>query len=142
MKKIVLLLGLVMALNAANAEIADENSENLSKNGEKIMLTKISKIKVKCEFVNQYKALASEISLESTQNERGVLVLYPLQDAENPCEFSIIEAYKDAQSYQRHIKSAHFAKYKKESLKMVEKLEFVPFESLNKKMFLSIGEKK
>lgn len=116
------------------------NGEN-SQTEAKIMLTKISKIRVKCEFVSQYKKIAREIAQKSVQNESGVLVLYPMQDAEDPCEFSIIEAYKDEKSYQRHIKSEHFLAYKKASEKMVETLEFVPFDRLDSKMFLSRGQK-
>lgn len=99
-------------------------------------LVKISEIVVDCKYLEEYKAILKEQSKESVRIEKGVLMLYAMQHKDNPCKFSIIETYADEQSYQSHIASKHFQKYKQGTLHMVKDLKFIPMEALNPQMFL------
>lgn len=101
------------------------------------MSVKISEIEIDCKYLEDYKKILKEESKQSVRNEEGVLVLYALAHKENPCKFSIIESYKDEESYQKHIKSEHFQKYKQGTIHMIKSLKFVPMEALSPKMFLN-----
>ncbi|TQR31888.1 antibiotic biosynthesis monooxygenase [Campylobacter sp. MIT 99-7217] len=126
MKKLIEILGILVCVMGVNLNAKEE-----------IMLTKISKITIKCEFLDEYRDILLRTSSKAVQTEPGVLILYAMQDSKNPCEFNIIEAYKDEQSYKSHLQTPHFKEYKQSTLHMVEKLEFIPYVPLNPKMFLS-----
>lgn len=100
------------------------------------MAVKISEIEVHCEFLEEYKAILKEQSEISVAKEKGVLILYVMNYKDNPCKFSIVESYKNEESYQAHIASKHFQKYKQSTLHMIKSLKFIPMEALNPQMAL------
>ncbi|HIV48420.1 MAG TPA: antibiotic biosynthesis monooxygenase [Candidatus Helicobacter avicola] len=122
MRKILLIfiIGVSMVL-------AQENKEPL---------VKISEILIDCQYLEEYKSILQEESKQSVKSESGVLILYAMQHEENPCKFSIMEVYKDKQSYDSHIASPHFQRYKQGTLHMVKELKFIPGKALNPQMFL------
>lgn len=105
-------------------------------NANENVLAKISEIEIDCKYLEEYKAILAEESKESVRLEKGVFILYAMQHEDNPCKFSIVEVYKDEESYQSHIKSPHFQKYKQSTLHMVKDLKFIPMSALNPNMVL------
>lgn len=99
-------------------------------------LVKISEILIDCQYLEEYKNILQTESKQSVKLENGVLMLYAMQHENNPCQFSIIEAYKDQQSYENHIKSPHFQLYKQSTLHMIRDLKFIPMKALNPQMAL------
>lgn len=42
-----------------------------------------------------------------------------------------MEIYKDQETYQQHIKTAHFQKYKNGTIKMVKKFELIDMDAVD-----------
>lgn len=118
---------LIICIIGAIMAVAQESKEPL---------VKISEIVVDCKKLAEYKAILQEESKQSVKVESGVLILYAMQHTDNPCRFSIVEVYKDEQSYNSHIASPHFQHYKQSTLHMVKDLKFIPMKALNPQMFL------
>lgn len=88
-------------------------------------LVRISRITVDASQLEQYKEFLTEEIKESLRIEPGVLTLFAVTDKNNPSKFTILEIYADETSYQSHIKSPHFRKYKDGTLEMVKELEII-----------------
>ena len=54
-----------------------------------------------------------------------------MQNKEKPNLISIVEIYKDQETYQQHIKTAHFQKDKNGTIKMVKKLELIDMDAVD-----------
>jgi 4-carboxymuconolactone decarboxylase len=57
--------------------------------------------------------------------EPGVLTLYAVSEKDRPTHFTILEIYADPASYEKHIRTPHFLKYKSGTAQMVKSLELV-----------------
>lgn len=57
--------------------------------------------------------------------EPGVIMLYAVQEKENPARVSVFEIYASLEAYNSHIKTAHFLKYKETVKDMVKSLELI-----------------
>ena len=68
--------------------------------------------------------------------ESVVLMFYPMWEEKNPCVFKILEIYANEQSYQKHLQTPHFKKYKQGTSKMVKNLELIDMKALNPQIFL------
>ncbi len=86
-------------------------------------IVRLSRIEVFAEYLDEYLKYAAEVGEISLLTEPGVLTMYSLQDKENPCSITIIETYASHKAYVSHIGSAHFRRYKQETLHMVRQLE-------------------
>ncbi len=95
------------------------------------MLVRIAQIGVHQEFVEAYLAYANEVDRLSMEREPGVICLYPMQDAEDPTQFRILEIYASEEAYQKHLKTEHFLKYKQGTLHMVKSLELPNMKPLD-----------
>lgn len=123
MKKIVFLLTFL-----ALALFAKENSTPI---------VRMADIEIDCQYIEEYKTFLKESSEASLKLESGVWILYAMWEQENPCVFKIVEAYADEQSYQKHLQTPHFQKYKRGTLKMVKSLKLINMDALNPKMSLN-----
>ena len=85
-------------------------------------IVRLSKIRVNPDYLNEYMRYAVEVGTTSLENEPGVLTMYAVADKDNPCEITILETYASREAYENHIASAHFQKYKKGTLHMVDSL--------------------
>ncbi len=85
-------------------------------------ITRLSKIEVYPEYLDEYKKFAAEVGEISLRTEPGVLTMYAVEDKENPCLITILETYASKDAYDAHIASPHFQKYKQGTLKMVKNL--------------------
>ena len=64
-------------------------------------------------------------------DEAGVICLYPMQSAEDSCQIRILEIYASDESYQQHLKTDHFQKYKQGTLHMVKDLKLPTMKPLD-----------
>ena len=85
-------------------------------------IVRLSKIEVYPRYLKEYMAYAAEVGEVSLRTEPGVLTMYAVADKENPCLITILETYSSLEAYKSHIASAHFQKYKRETLHMVKTL--------------------
>lgn len=85
-------------------------------------ITRLSKIEVFPEWLEEYMKYATEVGTISLQTEPGVLTMYAVADKDNPCNITILETYSSQEAYRKHIASPHFQKYKQGTLHMVKSL--------------------
>ncbi len=57
--------------------------------------------------------------------------MYAVSEKENPCKVTILETYASRESYEKHIASEHFRKYKQGTLHMVKSLVLADQTPLN-----------
>ncbi|WP_433974344.1 putative quinol monooxygenase [Tunturiibacter lichenicola] len=74
-------------------------------------------------------ALKEEIEA-SIRIEPGVLTLYAVSVKDHPDQIRLFEIYRDQASYQAHLQSPHFKKYKSLTQHMVRSLTLVETEPL------------
>lgn len=94
-------------------------------------IVRLSRIKVKPEYLDEYMKFAVEVGRVSLQSEPGVLTMYAVADKKNPCDITILETYASQDAYKSHIASPHFQKYKQGTLHMVESLSLDDVTPLN-----------
>lgn len=82
----------------------------------------LSKIEVYPEYLEEYVKYAIEVGEISLRTEPGVLTMYAVAEKDNACRITILETYASQKAYKSHIESAHFQKYKQETLHMVKAL--------------------
>lgn len=94
-------------------------------------IIRLSKVEVDPAYLDEYMKFATEVGEISLRTEPGVLTMYAVQEKENPCNITILETYASQESYRSHIASAHFRKYKQETLHMVKNLQLLDQTELN-----------
>lgn len=94
-------------------------------------IVRLSKIEVYPQYLDEYMKCAIEVGEISIRTEPGVLTMYAVSEKNNPCMVTILEIYASKESYEKHITSAHFQKYKQGTLRMVKSLELVDQNPLN-----------
>ena len=100
-------------------------------------IVRLSKIEVYPQYLDEYMEYAVEVGAKSLLSEPGVLTMYAMQDKENPCLITILEAYSSQEAYKSHIASEHFQKYKQGTLHMVKNLELCDQTPLNPNNIIS-----
>lgn len=94
-------------------------------------IVRLSKVEVFPQYLDEYLKMATEVGAVSLQTEPGVLTMYALAQNDNPCLITILETYVSREAYNNHIASAHFQKYKQDTLHMVKNLELIDQTPLN-----------
>ncbi|WP_253250950.1 putative quinol monooxygenase [Flavobacterium sp. ACN6] len=97
----------------------------------KEMMVRISEIEIFPEFLSEYKAILKEESSASVKLEPGVLAIFPMYQKNDSTQIRILEMYKDQDSYQFHLKTPHFLKYKTTTIKMVKALNLVDMNTID-----------
>ena len=95
------------------------------------MIVRIAEIEVYPQYMKEYLAFANEVDRLSIEREPGVICLYPMQSAEDSCQIRILEIYASDESYQQHLKTDHFQKYKQDTLHMVKDLKLPTMKPLD-----------
>jgi quinol monooxygenase YgiN len=108
---------------------------------EKEMMVRISEIEIVPEYLDEYKAILKEESAASVKLEPGVIAIFPMYQKENPNEIRILEIYASREAYESHLKTLHFQKYKRTTLKMVKSLKLVDMEAIDAEMVTKIFKK-
>ena len=81
--------------------------------------------------LKEYLEIAGEVDRLSIEREPGVICLYPMQSAEDPCRIRILEIYATEEVYQAHLKTDYFQKYKQGTLHMVKDLKLPLMQPLD-----------
>ena len=84
---------------------------------------RIAKIVVDSAQLENYKEQLKTGMETAIRTEPGVLSMYAVYDNLQPTHITIMETYASKEAYQSHIQTAHFKKYKSETLNMVKSLE-------------------
>ena len=95
------------------------------------MIVRIAEIEVYPQYLEEYLAFANEVDRLSVEREPGVICLYPMQSAEDSCQIRILEIYASEETYQQHLKTDHFQKYKQGTLHMVKDLKLPTMKPLD-----------
>lgn len=91
----------------------------------KAQYIRIAKIVVDSSQIEKYKAALAIHAKAAVDKEAGVLMLYAVYDKKIPTHITVFEIYASMESYQSHIKTPHFLKYKDTVKDMVKSLELV-----------------
>ncbi len=118
------ILGATGFTGCASGPIAANGKENM-KDMFDARIVRLSIVTVAPNRLEEYMKFAAECGKTSMREEPGVLMMYSMQDNLQPNRISILEIYADRAAYERHIKTAHFQKYKQGTLSMVQKLELL-----------------
>jgi len=92
---------------------------------EKGQIVRVAKLVIDSVHLEDYKVFLKEGIETALRVEPGVLTIYALYEKENPNHFTILETYASAETYQSHIRTPHFLKYKNGTLHMVKSLELI-----------------
>ena len=92
---------------------------------EKVQMIRLAKIKVDPSQLDKYNIALKEQMTTAVRVESGVLTYYAVADKSDPSHITILEIYADTASYQSHITTTHFMKYKETVKNMVKSLELV-----------------
>jgi quinol monooxygenase YgiN len=85
-------------------------------------IVRIAELEIYLDHLDAYKAALTEEIAASIQTEPGVLTLYAVSVKGHPEQIRLFEIYRNAASYQAHLQSPHFKKYKKQTQQMVKSL--------------------
>jgi quinol monooxygenase YgiN len=83
---------------------------------------RLAELEIYPDQLNAYKAALKEEIEASIRMEPGVLTLYAVSVKGHPEQIRLFEIYRDAASYQGHLQSPHFKKYKEQTQQMVKSL--------------------
>jgi quinol monooxygenase YgiN len=83
-------------------------------------MVRIAELEIYPDQLDAYKAALKEEIDASIRTEPGVLTLYAVSIKDHPEQIRLFETYRDAASYQTHLQSPHFKKYKEETRQMVK----------------------
>lgn len=86
---------------------------------------RLVKIEIAPNVLDEYIELLNQQMNTAVELEDGVLEYRVVNEKENPHHFTLIEIYRDYDSYLSHIKTPHFLKYKTSTQEMVKSLELI-----------------
>jgi quinol monooxygenase YgiN len=93
-------------------------------------MVRIAELEIYPEHLDAYKAALKEEIAASIRTEPGVLTLYAVSVKGHPEQIRLFEIYRSAASYQAHLQSAHFKKYKEQTQRMVKSLTLLETEPI------------
>ena len=105
------------------------------------MMIRISEIEIFSSDLEAYKKILKEESEASVKLEPGVIAIFPMTQKENQNQIRILEIYQNSESYQSHLKTPHFLKYKSSTLRMVKSLKLIDMDALDSKTMTQIFKK-
>jgi len=91
-------------------------------------VVRLAELEIDPAQMDQYLAILREEAETSIRVEPGVLTLYAVQLKADPTRVRLFEMYADSSSYDAHIASAHFRKYKTGTQAMVKSLVLLETE--------------
>ena len=95
------------------------------------MIVRLAEIEVYPKHLKEYLEFANEVDRLSMEREPGVVCLFPMQSAEDSTRIRILEIYASEETYQQHLKTDHFQKYKQGTLHMVKNLKLPTMQPLD-----------
>jgi len=85
-------------------------------------IVRLAELEIYPDHLDAYKAALTEEIATSIRTEPGVLTLYAVSVKGHPEQIRLFETYRNAASYQAHLQSPHFKKYKEQTQQMVKSL--------------------
>ena len=85
-------------------------------------IVRIAELEIYPDHLDAYKAALRDEIVASIRTEPGVLTLYAVSLKGHPEQIRLFETYRDAASYQAHLQSPQFRKYKEQTQRMVKSL--------------------
>jgi quinol monooxygenase YgiN len=89
------------------------------------LFVRLVKIEIVPNVLDEYIEILNQQMNTAVKLEDGVLEYRVVNEKENPNHFTLIEIYRDYDSYLSHIKTPHFLKYKTSTQEMVKSLELI-----------------
>jgi quinol monooxygenase YgiN len=108
--------GALCALAASRSSYAEPKKDPI---------VRLAELEIDPAHLDEYKALLKEEIEASIRIEPGVLTLYAVTVKEHPNQIRLFEMYRDQASYQAHLKTPHFLKYKTQTQQMVKSLTLI-----------------
>ena len=105
------------------------------------MIVRISELQIDQHHLEEYRAILKEEAEASVRLEPGVISIFPMHQKDTPAEIRIVEIYASQESYESHLKTPHFQKYKTTTLKMVKSLKLVDMEAIDSETMTRIFKK-
>lgn len=93
-------------------------------------LVRLAELEIVPEQLAAYTAALKEEIATSIRVEPGVLTLYAVSVKTHPEQIRLFEAYRDVASYQAHLQSPHFKKYKERTHLMVKSLTLLETDTI------------
>ena len=91
-------------------------------------LVRIAELEIDPGQLEAYKSALREEIEASIRMEPGVLTLYAVAVKDEPNQIRLFEVYAGTAAYQAHLQSAHFLKYKTQTVHMVKSLKLIETE--------------
>ncbi len=88
-------------------------------------VVRIAELQIYPDQLDAYKAALKEEISGSIGKEPGVLTLYAVALKGHPEQIRLFETYRNMASYQAHLQSLHFKKYKERTQHMVKSLSLI-----------------
>lgn len=105
------------------------------------MLIRVAALTIDSAYIDEYINILEEEAAASVAVEPGVVCIYPMFEKENPNQIKLLEIYLNQEAYEAHLKTPHFLKYKNSTLHMVESLELIDMEAIDKRSMQKIFRK-
>ena len=100
-------------------------------NGNAPLLVRIAEIEVYPDWLDAYLDSARTVGAESVAKENGVVCIFPMQAAEDPCIIRIVVIYRGEEGYRSHLATPHFRTYKEGTPHMIKSLRLVTMNPLD-----------
>ena len=91
-------------------------------------LVRLAELEIDPAQLGAYEAALKEEIATSIRLEPGVLKLYAVSVKDHPNQIRMFEMYRDQASYQAHLKTPHFKRYKMATEHMVKSLTLIETE--------------
>jgi quinol monooxygenase YgiN len=88
-------------------------------------IVRIAELEIDPAQLEAYKAALKEEIETSIRVEPGVLTLYAVSVKDHPNQIRLFEIYSNGASYQAHLQTPHFRKYKTRTQQMVKSLTLI-----------------
>lgn len=88
-------------------------------------IVRIAELEIDPSQLTAYKAALREEINASIRLEPGVSALYAVSLKDHPNHIRLFESYSCQSDYESHLRSAHFLKYKADTLTMVKSLKLI-----------------
>lgn len=92
------------------------------------LVIRLVKIELDSNSIKDFYTLATRVMLPNVKKEAGVLIMYSVAEKLNPALVTILEVYRDEDSYNHHLTTPHFLRYRAESQKMIRSVKFIDVE--------------
>lgn len=97
------------------------------------MIVRIAEIEIVPGHGAAYRALLSEEIEASVRDEPGVVFLFAVSVRGSSDSVRVVEGYADQASYEQHLTTAHFLKYKSGTADMVRSLRLIETDPISLK---------